>query len=132
MKYRPELRREVNAILDKHDREGNPIEHITNPSRNRKIGVVALFLAANTLACWGGIKVLAYGVNKIDRIVNSRPASEVLYDSREDVSYTTGPGLVDNATGKRYIVAQEETERNPWDNLDYQVRTGRLVLEKTK
>jgi hypothetical protein len=37
--------------------------------------------------------------------------------------------LVDNTTSKTYTVTQE-TERNHWDNLDYQVRTGRLVLEE--
>lgn len=37
--------------------------------------------------------------------------------------------LVDNATDSKYVVAQE-TKRNTWDNLDYQVRTGNLILER--
>lgn len=39
--------------------------------------------------------------------------------------------LMDNTTGKIYAVGQE-IERNRVDNLDYQVRTGRLVLEEIK
>jgi len=53
-----------------------------------------------------------------------------LLENRVVATYNPqGSGSVDNATGQRYTITPE-TERNHGDNLDYQVKTGNLILER--
>jgi len=103
-----------------------PKENLVGPQYlSVKQGLVISLMGV--LACFGGCRMISDFAGTMDRVANGRPTSEVFYDCAEDVSYTSKLGVVDNATGKSYTVTQE-TERNHWDNLDYQVRTGRLVL----
>ena len=68
---------------------------------------------------------IIFGANALDRAQKQR----ILEDGGViATSKICEQKLTDHVTGREYTVVQE-TERNPWDNLDYQVRTGKLVLE---
>ena len=78
----------------------------------------------------GSIRLCTIIVTSVLQLIGGRPGHERFYDPANNLSYCSGPEeIVDNSTGKSYTLRQEIV-RNSWDNLPYQVRTGKILLEE--
>ncbi|MDD5650393.1 MAG: hypothetical protein PHF86_08275 [Candidatus Nanoarchaeia archaeon] len=86
----------------------------------------------STLIFVGSMQAIRTVAITADQIINDRPLYERVYYPETNLSICSGPNeIVDNSSGKKYILNKEEIV-NPWDNIPYKIKTDKLFLEEIK
>ena len=81
------------------------------------------------LAFLGSVRLCTIAVITTLQLLGGRPGHERFYDYTNNLSYCSGPEEIVDMSSKKVYTLTQETVRNPWDNIPYEIRTGRLVLK---
>tara|TARA_Y100000310_G_scaffold267095_1_gene278883 strand:+ start:153 stop:470 length:318 start_codon:yes stop_codon:yes gene_type:complete len=95
-----------------------------------KEGSVLLQGIIGGLSALGAIRLTIILATTAFQLAGGRPLHERFYDHKNGLSYCSGPEeIIDISRDRKYTIIREEI-RNPWDNLDYKLKTDNLILKE--